>query len=316
MAGCGRFCASLAGIRQLVSGSLPRFPLVLIGGGRGAQASREEQVPGGPWRKLKSDPTLLMHSPKGSNSKKGLAVIVATSAILASSVREAAPGHQPDTFPSPPRFEELVLLEEIHAWLEPSGSDTAIGRVGAPLRDSIRAHRESFSFFVGIADRSAARIRLEPVPYGAQILEAADRHGLDPLLVAAIAQVESGFDVQAVSPRGALGLMQVMPKTAEQLGVDDIDDPSRNLEAGTRYLASLLRRFDGDLVHGLAAYNAGPTAVDRFGGLPPFRETGRFTERVLRLYIEHHRAAWIARGEEQEPQVPILGRDAGHRIST
>ena len=253
-----------------------------------------------------------MHSLICSSLKKVLAVIVATSAILATWVREAAPGRQPDTFPSPPRSEDLVLLEEVHAWLEPAGADAAVGATGIPLHDAVRAHRESFELFIGIADGYAVQARLERVPFAPQILASAYRHGLDPLLVAAIVEVESGFDGRAVSPRGAIGLMQVMPQTAEQLDVNDLYDPSGNLEAGTRYLASLLRRFDGDLVLGLAAYNAGPGAVGRFGDVPPFRETRRFTESVLRLYIEHHRAARAATGGRQHESIfPVAGHGAG-----
>ena len=196
-----------------------------------------------------------MHSLNGSSLKKALAVSVATSAILATWVREAAPGRQPDILPSPLRSEDLVLLEEVHAWLEPASA------AGVSLHDSVRARRESFEFFIGIADGYSVQARLEHVPFGSQIQASARRHGLDPLLVAAIVQVESGFDGRAVSPRGAIGLMQVMPGTAAELDVNDLYSPSGNLEAGTRYLASLLRRFDGDLVLGLAAYNAGPAAV-------------------------------------------------------
>ena len=242
-----------------------------------------------------------MHSLNGSSLKKALAVIVATSAILTTWVREAAPGRQPDTFPAPPGAEDLVLLEEVHAWLEPAGSDAAAGAAGISLHDSVRAHSESFEFFIGIADGYAVQARLEHIPFGAEIRASAHRHGLDPLLVAAIVQVESAFDGRAVSRRGAIGLMQLMPRTAEQLDVTNLYDPSENLEAGTRYLASLLRRFDGDFVLGLAAYNAGPGAIDRFGDLPPFQETRKFTERVLRLYIEHHRAARTATGGEYGP---------------
>ena len=254
-----------------------------------------------------------MHSLNGSSLKKALAVSVATSAILAASVREAAPGRQPDTLPSPPRSEDLVLLEEVHAWLEPARAAGAVGAAGVSLHDSVRAHRESFELFVGIAGDYAVQARLEHVPFGSQILASARSHGLDPLLVAAVVQVESGFDGRAVSPRGAIGLMQVMPGTADELDVNDLYSPSGNLEAGTRYLASLLRRFDGDLVLGLAAYNAGPGAVGRFGDLPPFRETRRFTDSVLRLYIEHHRAARAATGGGQhEPLFPVArhGADA------
>lgn len=252
-----------------------------------------------------------MLSLRRKSLKKGLAVIAATSAMLATSVREAAPGHHPDTFSSTLPLQDLVLLEEVQAWLEPAESDLTIGPARVPLASQIRERRESFGFFVGLADGAAVRDRLEHVRFGPEILEAADRHGLDPLLIAAVVQVESGFDAQALSPRGALGLMQVMPETAEHLGVVNVSDPRGNLEAGARYLVFLLRRFENDLVLSLAAYNAGPGAVDRFGGLPPFLETRRFTERVLCIYIEHHRAAWAAaKGGQHEPLFPVVGRGA------
>lgn len=220
-----------------------------------------------------------MNSFNGSSTKKALAVIVTTSVIVAASVREAAPGRQPESFPAPPSLEDIALLEELQAWLEPTGSDIAIDPAGAPLRESIRAHRESFELFVGVANANAVRDRMERVPFGAKILTVAGRHGIDPLLVAAIVQTESAFDVLAVSPRGALGLMQVMPETAEQFGVKNVYDPSENLEAGAGYLASLLRRFDDDLVLSLAAYNAAPCPAH-----PPRGEPGRrvFVGRVGR----------------------------------
>ena len=88
--------------------------------------------------------------------------------------------------------------------------------------------------------------------------------------------------------------MQVMPATAKRFGVSDATDPLQNLGAGVRYLKLLLRRFDGDLALALAAYNAGPGAVIRFGGIPPYRETLGFVDTVLRRYVEHHRRAWTA----------------------
>ncbi len=231
-----------------------------------------------------------------SSGKKALAVVVAATAILAVSVRDTAPGRQPDSLPAPPHLEDVALFEEIQAWLDPA-SGTATARTslaGRPLYETIRSHEESFALFIGAADGNAVRDRMQHVPFGAQIVAVAERREIDPLLVAAVAQTESAFDTLAVSPEGALGLMQMMPATAEQFGVANVYDPSQNLDAGASYLASLLRRFDGDLVLALAAYNAGPGKVDRFNGMPPFRETRKFTEGVLRLYVAHHRAAWSA----------------------
>jgi soluble lytic murein transglycosylase-like protein len=112
----------------------------------------------------------------------------------------------------------------------------------------------------------------------------ARRHGLDPALVLAVASVESGFRPKAVSPKGAQGLMQLMPATATSLGVADAFDPETNLEGGSRYLAELIALYDGDLTKALAAYNAGPGAVKRHGGVPPYQETRAYVKKVLERY--------------------------------
>jgi Transglycosylase SLT domain len=114
--------------------------------------------------------------------------------------------------------------------------------------------------------------------------EAAQRHGLDPALVLAVVGVESAFRSDAVSPKGAQGLMQLMPATAASLGVSDPLDPAANLDAGTRHLGSLIERYHGDLVKALAAYNAGSGAVDRHGGVPPYSETRTYVGKVLHRY--------------------------------
>ncbi len=111
---------------------------------------------------------------------------------------------------------------------------------------------------------------------------AAQRHGLDPALVLAVVGVESAFQPDAVSTKGAQGLMQLMPATAKDLGVRDALDPVQNLDGGARHLRALLERYDGDLGKALAAYNAGPTAVARAGGVAPYPETKRYVREVLR----------------------------------
>lgn len=115
---------------------------------------------------------------------------------------------------------------------------------------------------------------------------AAKRNNLDPALVAAVAKAESGFRVDAGSGAGARGLMQLMPSTASGLGVTDILDPAQNLDAGSRYLKQQVDRF-GDLRLALAAYNAGPGAVTRYGGVPPYTETQNYVTRVLGLYDQY-----------------------------
>ena len=123
---------------------------------------------------------------------------------------------------------------------------------------------------------------LQPDPrYDALITEASSRHGVDPTLVRAVIQVESNYQPRARSPRGARGLMQLMPSTARQYGVRNLYDPAANIEGGTRHLKSLLERFPLKLA--LAAYNAGEAAVQRFGGVPPFAETRNYVERILKL---------------------------------
>jgi len=114
--------------------------------------------------------------------------------------------------------------------------------------------------------------------------EAARRHGLDPALVRAVVAVESGFQPQAVSPKGAQGLMQLMPATARELGVADPFDAAANLDGGSRYLRSLLARYQGDLAKALAAYNAGMGAVARHRGVPPYAETRQYVRKVLGRY--------------------------------
>lgn len=136
------------------------------------------------------------------------------------------------------------------------------------------------------AARSTARDRyLASIPFGPQIRNAARSQGLDSLLIASVVEAESAFRPDAVSPKGALGLMQLMPLHFD--AGDQPFDPAVNLAAGTEYLAEMKRRFDGDLELALAAYHAGPNAVERFGGLPPFQETRRYVGRVLELYHEH-----------------------------
>ena len=123
---------------------------------------------------------------------------------------------------------------------------------------------------------------LKARPFAGLIQQAADTHGVNTLLLHALIEVESGYDPTAVSPVGALGLMQLMPATAAQYGVDDALDPAANIDAGTRHLRSLIDRF-GVVRDALAAYNAGAGAVRKFGGVPPFPETIRYLERVTGL---------------------------------
>ena len=121
------------------------------------------------------------------------------------------------------------------------------------------------------------------VPSRTETSEAARPHGVAPELVAAVVRAESAFQPRAVSVKGASGLMQLMPATARRFGVgpDRIFDPQANVDAGVRYLAWLLERFEDDLSLALAAYNAGEGTVDRYGGVPPFRETRGYIQKIF-----------------------------------
>jgi hypothetical protein len=120
--------------------------------------------------------------------------------------------------------------------------------------------------------------------YEAFILDSCSRHGVDPELVKAVIQVESSYNHRAVSPKGAMGLMQLMPGTAARYGVRSAFDPSQNIEGGVRYLKDLLGLFSSDLRLTLAAYNAGENRVQKINDVPKFRETQNYVRKVLALY--------------------------------
>jgi soluble lytic murein transglycosylase-like protein len=116
------------------------------------------------------------------------------------------------------------------------------------------------------------------------VLQTAQKNHVDPALVRAVISTESNWNSSAVSSKGALGLMQLIPDTARQMGVGNAFDPAQNVDGGVRYLRMLLERYNGDLSKALAAYNAGPGAVDRFGGVPNFRETRDYVRKVTDNY--------------------------------
>ena len=132
---------------------------------------------------------------------------------------------------------------------------------------------------VGVPEASTTGIAPAP-PTPLELADAAaDRYGLPRELVRSVMAAESGFQPLAISPKGAIGLMQLMPGTAQALGAD-AHDPAQNVDAGARYLRDLLEKYNYGLRHALAAYNAGPGAVDKYNGVPPYRETINYIGRI------------------------------------
>ncbi len=136
--------------------------------------------------------------------------------------------------------------------------------------------------------------------------QTAGRQQVDPKLVHAIIRVESDYDPRAVSRKGAMGLMQLIPATAQRYGVDNPFDPQQNLEGGINYLKDLLKLFGGDLTLSLAAYNAGEGSVLRSGGVPAFSETRDYVRKVKRLYQPEEGAAAFKAPPKEPPKAPII----------
>jgi len=136
----------------------------------------------------------------------------------------------------------------------------------------------------GSPKTSAPEVKGPEFPYAMTIREAARLYSLPVELLRAVMRVESGYDPNAVSPVGARGLMQLMPKTAEDLHVTDAFDPRQNILGGARYLRILINTFDGSVALALAAYHAGASTVERYGGVPPFPDTRKYVALVIEVY--------------------------------
>jgi soluble lytic murein transglycosylase-like protein len=167
---------------------------------------------------------------------------------------------------------------QIYAWRDANGTLVVSDRVIDQPTDvyQVEGAPRYVSTTPVAAEATSARELYEPY-----VLEYSNRHSLRPELVRAVIQVESGYNARALSPKGAMGLMQLMPDTARMLGVQRPYDPEQNIRGGTRYLRLLLDKYDGSEELALAAYNAGSGAVDRYGrNIPPYRETRDYVRKV------------------------------------
>jgi soluble lytic murein transglycosylase-like protein len=191
--------------------------------------------------------------------------------------------------------DDKVVLEDLASWMVGGrhGKDLQV-MSSTDLDAALDPEPRRFGLFPQDLGDEARRDYLEDLPYGSILAAAAERHDVDGLLLAAVVNAESGFSPRAVSPKGAVGLMQVRPSTGSIYGATDLTDPKVNVDAGCRYLRSLLETYDGDMELALAAYNAGPAAVQRYDGVPPFRETRAYIEKVLSRYERYQKEMWEA----------------------
>lgn len=178
----------------------------------------------------------------------------------------------------PGRFvtRQRQLFDE--AWIPGSSSIDVAGKMTQPKHDVF--HEE----MARINNSIRREFFANAVPFGAIIHEKAAKYDVDPALVAAVIEQESKFRTRARSQMGAQGLMQLMPRTGRWMGATNLYDPAQNVDAGVKYIKYLSGRFDGDLQNTIAAYNAGEGNVNRYGGVPPFRETQTYVRHVLRNY--------------------------------
>jgi soluble lytic murein transglycosylase-like protein len=189
--------------------------------------------------------------------------------------------------------------EGIYRYVEKDGT---IIYTNVPPPGSKRAKRLKGTFTQAQAPSAPVRGRASaPSDLEPHIVTAAKRYKIPAPLVRAIMHAESNFDANAVSPKGACGLMQLMPPTATEMYVKDIFDEKENIEGGVRYLRVLANQFDGDMVKMVAAYNAGPDAVRKYGGnIPPYEETQGYVRKVLQLYYHYKERERLAQNEPRE----------------
>jgi soluble lytic murein transglycosylase-like protein len=232
-----------------------------------------------------------------SNPIRGKLALVATALFIAFS----APMQAADVAanPAPQRGWYAVLgngFSVRHLRREEMGLNTRLwldsnsGYVDVPTSQIVRYEQEEVAP-PSVTPPPAVASAASPPSVTELISAAGNKHQIDPDFVASVIRAESGFNPRAVSPKGARGLMQLMPQTAAKLGVQNSFDPGANIDGGTRYLRGLLEQYNGDAVRALAAYNAGPQRVTQYGGVPPYHETRAYVARVIRDFNQKKIAA-------------------------
>ncbi|HJP82938.1 MAG TPA: lytic transglycosylase domain-containing protein [Fimbriimonadaceae bacterium] len=179
----------------------------------------------------------------------------------------------------------LARLQELQAQFPTRTADQPFPSISQPaeLQGEITPSGSFAPVNPFVADPALKTI-VTPDELRPMITRVATENGLEPALLESLVEAESNFNPSAISSKRAIGLTQLMPDTAKELGVADPFDPAQNLQGGAKYLAGLLKRFGNDQEKAIAAYNAGPGAVERFGGIPPYRETQSYVQKVLSLY--------------------------------
>ncbi len=184
--------------------------------------------------------------------------------------RKVSATETPAQNPTPTKFQDVL--------------NESINENAYRFRDTGSSNKVVFGSLVkptSAAERKYSRDEIYDI-----ISEISSKHGVNEKLVRALIKQESGFNPTIVSKAGATGLMQLMPATAESLGVSDAKDPVQNVDGGVRYLKSLMKKYNGNLILSLAAYNAGPGAVDKYGGVPPYKETQNYVKNILANYLK------------------------------
>ncbi len=231
---------------------------------------------------------------KRNRNRVSLAVLATVLTLVISLGSTPSDTSVPAPHQQPAPRQDAAEIQELAHWMVTGSRSAPRGFQAIRTEDFAAAmtpEPQEVSLFEPGPDPEARRRFLHKLPYGTAISAAAERHEVDGLLLAAIVAVESGFTPEAVSPKGAAGLMQVRPAVGRAYGTDDLFDPYANVDVGSRYFRSLMKDYKGDLELTLAAYNAGPAAVARYGGVPPYRETRAYVRKVLARYEEYSRSA-------------------------